>query len=186
MTITDPSVHRSNEQARRRWLIAAAAVAVAAFALDQVSKLIIRAQLDPGDTWPEGWELIRITHVRNTGAAFGILQDATAMLTIASIVLSVAVVIAIYRLAGSRPWYTLCLGLVLGGALGNLIERLRLGHVTDFIDPMRYPSFNIADSSIVIGVVAMLVLSAFDGDEEPSTGVDDAERAASAEYEARG
>jgi signal peptidase II len=146
-------------------------IAGAVVALDQASKAAIRGWLSLGETWPGDFDLIRLTHVENSGAAFGILQDAGLFLLLASIV-------AVVLIAGYLIWSpiegwipTAALALILGGALGNLIDRWARGTVTDFIDPTHYPAFNLADSSIVVGVAALVLLSIFEPpDEEPSDG----------------
>ncbi len=127
--------------------------------VDQASKALVRANLARGDTWPEGWELIRLSHVHNTGAAFGILQGAGTFLIIAPLIAVAAITAFLLMLPAHNKWHSVALAAILGGAIGNLIDRVRLGHVTDFIDPTHYPSFNIADSAIVIGVLAILVLT---------------------------
>lgn len=144
-------------QARRARLFAA--IALAAVAADQASKALIRAWLAEGETWPAGFELIRFSHVENTGAAFGILQGAGPLLVVASLA-GVAAVLLLLRAAppGDRL-HTAALALVMGGAVGNLIDRALRGEVTDFIDPTHYPAFNLADSSIVVGVIALILLS---------------------------
>ena len=136
-----------------------AGIAAAVVILDQLTKALVRAWLSEGETWPEGFDLIRISHVENSGAAFGILQDGGPFL-IASSILGAVIVLIFLRAAppGDRLYET-ALALVLGGAVGNLIDRLFRGTVTDFIDPTHYPSFNIADSSIVVGVIALAVIS---------------------------
>jgi len=160
--------------------------------VDQASKALVRANLDRGDTWPEGWELIRISHVHNSGAAFGILQDAGAFLVIAPLIAIAAITVALLALAAHNRWYSVALAAILGGAIGNLIDRLRLGYVTDFIDPMRYPSFNIADSAIVLGVITILVLTFLaptddetDGEPEADTEGARTPRSVSADGEVR-
>jgi signal peptidase II len=154
--------------ARPRWLVLCAAVALAVIALDQATKALVRSRLALGESWPEGWELIRISHITNTGAAFGMFRDATTILSIGALIAGLVIVVLIYRFAASHRWYAICLSLILGGAAGNLIDRVRLGHVTDFINPIAYPAFNVADSSIVIGVATLLILTLFDRGEPSS------------------
>ena len=127
--------------------------------VDQLTKAAIRASLHPGETWPEGWELIRLSHVHNTGAAFGILQGASTFLVIAPLIAIAAITVFLLTLPTQSRWYSVALAAILGGAVGNLIDRIRLGHVTDFIDPTHYPSFNVADSAVVLGVLTIAVLS---------------------------
>lgn len=136
-----------------------ATVAIAAIVADQATKAIIRGWLAEGETWPAGFELIRLSHVENTGAAFGILQGAGPLLVVASIVGVVVVLALLYTAPTGDRLYTAALALVLGGAVGNLIDRVLRGEVTDFIDPTHYPAFNLADSSIVVGVIALILLS---------------------------
>lgn len=136
-----------------------ATIAIAAVVLDQATKALIRGWLAEGETWPAGFELIRISHVENTGAAFGILQGAGPLLVVSSLVGVAVVLVLLYVAPAGDRLYTVALALVLGGAVGNLIDRLLRGEVTDFIDPTHYPAFNLADSSIVVGVIALILLS---------------------------
>jgi signal peptidase II len=138
-----------------------ALIAAAVVVLDQVTKAAIRGWLSAGEIWPGGAELIRLTHVENSGAAFGILQDAGIFLLVTSII-AVALIVAYLVWAPAEGWLaTAALALVLGGALGNMIDRLARGSVTDFIDPTHYPAFNLADSAIVMGVAALVLMSVF-------------------------
>jgi signal peptidase II len=132
-------------------------VAAAVFALDQVTKALIRDWLAVGESWPsDGW-LVKITHVTNTGAAFGILQDQGVFLTITAVIAIGAIVFYYLYPPLEHGLLRVAMGLLLGGAAGNLIDRVRFGHVTDFIDFPRYPEFNVADSSIVIGLIVIVV-----------------------------
>ena len=136
-----------------------ATIAIAAVALDQATKALIRGWLAEGETWPAGFELIRISHIENTGAAFGILQGAGPLLVLSSVAGVAVVLVLLYVAPAGDRLYTAALALVLGGAIGNLIDRALRGEVTDFIDPTHYPAFNLADSSIVVGVIALILLS---------------------------
>lgn len=161
---TSPSREQPDRASQRltsrlvTFLVVAGIIVIA----DQMTKAGIRGWLHPGETWPEGWELIRLTHVRNTGAAFGILQGAGDFLIIAPLIAIAAITFFLLTLPASSRWYTIGLSAILGGAVGNLIDRIRLGHVTDFIDPWNYPSFNVADSAIVLGLIGIAVLSFID------------------------
>ncbi len=130
-------------------------LATLVIAIDQASKAIVRARLDLYEAWPAGWELIALRHIENTGAAFGILQGAGTFLVAATFGAIVAITLFMLSLPAHGRLYHVALSLILGGAIGNLIDRLRLGAVTDFIDPTHYPAFNLADSSIVCGVVLL-------------------------------
>ncbi len=145
------------------WLALAAAVV----ALDQGSKAIVRARLELYEVWPAGWELIRFQHIENTGAAFGILQGAGPFLVVATFIAIAGITAFLLTLPSHGRLYHVSLTLILGGAAGNLIDRLRLGAVTDFIDPTHYPAFNFADSSIVCGVALLAYLAFRDGDDGP-------------------
>lgn len=134
-------------------------------ATDQLSKALVRDRLSRGDHWPEGADLLRFSHIENSGAAFGILEGAGGFLLISTLI-GIGAIVAYVLYAPAGDWrYTLGLGAILGGAIGNLIDRVRLGAVTDFIDPAHYPAFNIADSAIVVGVIGLIVLSLFDPPE---------------------
>ncbi|MCH7801913.1 MAG: signal peptidase II [Chloroflexi bacterium] len=137
----------------RDWaLVATVAVVLAS---DQITKAIIRATLDLGESWPvDGF--FRITHGINTGSAFGLFQGQTLILAIASVA-AIGFIIYFYRTQTESTLITrITIGLLLGGAIGNLIDRLAAGEVTDFIDVGRWPIFNLADSSIVVGMILMV------------------------------
>jgi len=126
---------------------------------DQLSKMWIRSNLVVGQSLPETG-FFRLTHIHNIGAAFGLFQGHSFALTIVALV--GIVVLLVYALLIYRRFPILdnllgksALGLVLGGTVGNLIDRLHLGYVTDFIDVGFWPAFNIADSAIVVGVIIL-------------------------------
>jgi signal peptidase II len=130
-------------------------VAGSILALDQLTKSIVRNNLALGESWPsEDW-LVKITHVTNSGAAFGILQGQGAFLTITAFVAIGAIVFYYAFPPLEHGLLRIALGLQLGGAIGNLIDRLRFGEVTDMFHFPHYPAFNVADSSIVVGLVAI-------------------------------
>jgi signal peptidase II len=112
------------------------------------------------------WGWVALTYTTNTGAAFGVLADRGILfLIIGAVVLGV--VIAYWRfLPGQRPLLRISLGLQLGGAIGNLLDRVRIGHVVDFIQLKDWPVFNLADSAIVCGVALLMYYLAV----TPSTG----------------
>ena len=131
--------------------------ASSAFSLDQVTKAIVLNRLFYGQSVPyDGF--IRITLTSNTGGAFGLFPDQTMALVLASFV-AIGILFFLYRSHSlSSPLLRLSLGLQLGGALGNLVDRIRLGAVTDFIDVGPWPIFNVADASIVVGIILLLFL----------------------------
>jgi len=124
-------------------------------ALDQASKHLVRANLALGESVPEEGPL-RITYVTNTGAAFGILQGQTLFLMVTTFFGLAAILLYYLYPPMEHGVLRLALGLQLGGAVGNLADRVRLGKVTDFIDVGPWPAFNVADSSIVVGVAIIV------------------------------
>ncbi len=151
----------------REWIIAA--TAGSALAADQISKYLVRDNMRIGESWPvEGF--FRLTHGTNTGSAFGLFQDQTLVLTIASLI-AIGFIIYFYRSHSDRGWITkITIGLLLGGAVGNLIDRIVAGKVTDFIDVGPWPIFNLADSSITVGITLLIANLILTGDktEDPS------------------
>jgi signal peptidase II len=131
--------------------------AAAVLALDQITKHIIRATLEQGEAFPERWP-VRFVNVANTGAAFGILQEQNAFLVVTTLIGVVAILLYYWYPPFEHAAMTAAVGMLLGGAIGNLSDRLRLGKVTDFIDFPHYPAFNVADSSIVVGVAVLAIL----------------------------
>jgi len=130
--------------------------ALIVLALDQATKIAVRTWLDPGESWPDADWPVRIRHVTNTGAAFGILQDQTLFLIVMAFIGIVAIFLY-YRYPPFDHWVVpIAIGLLLGGASGNLLDRVRAGEVTDFIDFPRFPAFNVADSSINVGIAIIV------------------------------
>jgi signal peptidase II len=138
--------------------------ALAILVADQGTKALVVANLAVGDKVPLLGDLVQVWHAQNRGAAFSLFQGGTFVFLIVS-VLSVGMVVYFHRTLRDRsPWLHLVLGMILGGTLGNFIDRLRQGYVTDWlsvgIGDTRWPTFNIADSSVVIGI-GVLVLYLF-------------------------
>ena len=133
--------------------------------LDQITKAVIRQNLALGESIPrEG--TFRITHTYNTGSAFGLFPDQTLFLIIASFV-GIAILLLVYRNATFPSFLLrLSLSMQLGGAVGNLVDRVRVGRVTDFVELGFWPVFNVADASIVIGITILGWLFFFTRREE--------------------
>jgi signal peptidase II len=93
-----------------------------------------------------------VTHVSNTGVSFGMAQGRSEVLSLLSVAIIVALLWYRRQVPPGARWLNVALGLLVGGALGNLLDRLRIGHVTDFLDFQFWPVFNVADSSIFVGV----------------------------------
>lgn len=133
-------------------------------ALDQWSKYLVRMRLQPGEQWSP-WEWLepyaRVINSTNTGAAFGIFQDGALFFTILAVVVSVAILYYFPQVPHRERALRIALSLQLGGAVGNLLDRLlQDGKVTDFVSVGSFPVFNVADASISLGV-AILLLSTF-------------------------
>jgi signal peptidase II len=137
-------------------------VAAAAVAADQLTKQIVARALTLGDAVELAGPL-SIHHVHNSGIAFGLFSSATSIV-IALTGVAVACLVLFFARSGRRhPLLPVALGLVLGGSVSNLLDRVRLGHVTDFIDLRYWPAFNLADTFIVVGVgILLLTLVAAD------------------------
>jgi len=128
--------------------------------LDQYTKNLVRANLNYGEVWTP-WEWLmpyaRIVHWYNTGVAFGLFQGMGLLFTFLPLIVVIFILIFYSRLAGGNWWLRVAIGLELGGAIGNLIDRIKIGHVTDFISIGDFAVFNVADASITIGVVVMMI-----------------------------
>jgi signal peptidase II len=136
-----------------------AGMAVVIIALDQWTKWLVRTNLPLEGVWaPIPWlaPYARIVHWNNTGAAFGILHGYSGVFTALAVVVAI-LIIAFFPQVPKEDWiFRVALGFQLGGALGNLIDRLTIGHVVDFISVGTFPVFNVADSCITIGVILLL------------------------------
>jgi signal peptidase II len=127
---------------------------------DQVTKWLVIENLAVGQSWPETG-ILRFTHAWNTGTAFSLFQGQGDILTWVSLA-AVGILTWIYRSIKDPHWVLrLAFGLQFGGAIGNIVDRVRIGHVTDFLDVGWWPIFNIADSSIVVGISLMIVYFLF-------------------------
>ncbi len=132
-----------------------ATVSLAAATADQLTKAVVSSQLVLGDE-VKILGPFAIHHVQNSGIAFGLFARSTAVVTALTAV-AVAWMVWFFARSGSRhPVLPAALGLLLGGSVSNLIDRVRLGHVTDFLDVGWWPAFNLADSFIVVGVAILL------------------------------
>lgn len=153
--------------AKRAWLLAGL-LAAAVLALDQVAKAIAEEQIVTGEQidvlGPLG---LTLTH--NRGVAFGLAGGAGAPL-VAVTLIALGVVAYLFSRNPARRGMWVASGLLAGGALGNLVDRVRLGHVTDFVDLAPWPPFNLADVAITAGVILLVVLYLLDAGAEPDGG----------------
>ena len=129
--------------------------------LDYWTKDLVRQSLDLGESWmPLEWlaPYARIVHWRNSGAAFGIFQNGGLIFTILAIIVSIFIIYYFPQVPRKEWALRLAMGMQLGGALGNLLDRLLFdGYVTDFISVSEFPVFNVADSSISVGVCVLIL-----------------------------
>lgn len=128
--------------------------------LDQITKTLVRSNLVQGDSWaPWPWVMpyARIVHWYNTGVAFGLLQGQNYIFAMLAVVIATAIFYYYPRFSKDDWLLRLALALQFGGAVGNLIDRITIGHVTDFISVGNFAVFNIADASITTGVLVMIL-----------------------------
>lgn len=135
-------------------------VAALVIVVDQLTKALVRQNLAFGEAWapiPAIGEFCRFLYWQNRGAAFGTLQNAGPILTIVRIVIVLFIVVFYQKAEIKDTLMKVSLSLMLGGAVGNLVDQFSMGFVTDFIAVGRFPIFNIADSAVTIGVGLMLL-----------------------------
>ena len=170
--VTHTPPQRTPASGLRRSLFWATAALV--ITLDQASKVLVRTLIDRGDIWPSADWPVRLHHLTNSGAAFGILQNQNSFLIVTTLI-GLAAIYFYYRFPPfDHVIVPIAVGMILGGALGNLLDRLSLGEVTDFLDFPIWPAFNVADSSITIGIVILILGYAFlSSRSEPAAHADD-------------
>ncbi|MPM11077.1 Lipoprotein signal peptidase [bioreactor metagenome] len=135
--------------------------------IDQWTKYLAETQLKPIDAIPLVRDVFHLTYARNTGAAFSILREKQVFLIIVSTIIVVVLIYYLIKTIKTRETtLKIALALIIGGALGNLIDRIRLNYVTDFLDftLVDYPIFNFADVFVVLGVVLLSYIVLFKGD----------------------
>ncbi|MFE1595288.1 signal peptidase II [Nocardia sp. NPDC058705] len=160
-----PETTETAKPAGRRRLPTLLIIAAVLFGLDLLTKCLAVALIQPGESVPIIGDFARFTLVRNPGAAFSMATGMTWLLTL----IAAAVVIGVIRIGRTLRslWWAIGLGMVLGGALGNLVDRLfrypgpLQGHVVDFVAIGWWPVFNVADSAIVCGAILLVALTVF-------------------------
>ncbi|BBB48183.1 signal peptidase II [Pelolinea submarina] len=128
--------------------------------LDQWTKSLVRANLDMGEIWsPWPWlsPYARIVHWYNTGVAFGMFQDHGMLFTVLNSIIAGFILIFFPRLSENDWFLKVALSMQFGGAVGNLIDRMTIGHVTDFVSIGNFAVFNVADASVTTGVAVMII-----------------------------
>ena len=142
-----------------RWIVFAG-IALAVVALDQLAKLVVTANLDPRQAVQIVGDYLRIVFGQNSGALFGLFQDNALVFGIVSLAV-IALIVGYHARSSSSAYLTITLGLLLGGAIGNMVDRLRLGYVVDFVDAgigtTRFYTFNVADSAISLSILLLFI-----------------------------
>lgn len=148
---------RGHEERSNRFIMGLGffATALSVIALDQASKALIRATMSLEQSIPDEGPF-RITYTTNVGGAFGILGNQGFLIVVTTLAGIAALLLYAHHPLFNRMLAKVALGLILGGAIGNLIDRVFLGEVTDFIDVGAWPVFNLADSAITVGVILLL------------------------------
>lgn len=134
-------------------------IAAVIIALDQFTKYLVVKYMELGESIPLIADVFHLTSHRNMGAAFGILQNKRWFFIIVTIIVVIGIIISLIRLGKSQPRASLALSFVLGGAIGNFIDRVMTGQVVDFFDftLINFPIFNVADMAITFGVAILLI-----------------------------
>jgi len=128
--------------------------------LDQWTKSLVRLNLAFGEIWsPWQWltPYARVVHWYNTGVAFGMFQDRSMLFAILNSIISIIIFIYFPRLTEGDWFLKIALSMQFGGAIGNLFDRITIGHVTDFISVGNFPVFNVSDASVTVGVGVMIL-----------------------------
>ncbi|HSL97760.1 MAG TPA: signal peptidase II [Candidatus Deferrimicrobiaceae bacterium] len=138
------------------------ALAASITIVDQLTKAWLVSFLGPGQSTSVVGDLVRLVHAQNTGGLFGLLRGYAVPFALLSLV-AISAIVVFHAKSGRSPLMTLALGLLLGGAIGNLVDRLRLGHVVDWIDAglgsFRWYTFNVADAAISTSLALLLAMS---------------------------
>jgi len=170
----------------RHWLVFLG-LAGTVVVLDQVTKAILVANLDPGEMVSVIGDWVRLVFSQNNGALFGMFRDQALLFALASLIV-IGLIVAFHGQSERSLYLSIALGLLLGGAIGNVIDRLRLGYVVDFVDigigGFRWYTFNVADAAISTALVMLFALAFFprlarlgERSEAPETAANDTEGA---------
>ena len=150
---------RAATRGRARWPIFIG-IAAAVLILDQLAKAWLVSTLSPGERIQVVGDFVRLVHSQNTGALFGLFRDQALFFAIVSVGV-VAAIVWFHHSSGRNTLLSIALGLLLGGALGNMTDRFRIGYVVDFVDvglgTLRFYTFNIADSAISLAILLLLI-----------------------------
>jgi signal peptidase II len=148
------------------------ALATVVVVLDQLTKAWLVSVLAPGQSMPVVGDLVRLVHSQNTGGLFGLLRGQSTPFAALSVVV-MGLIVAYHARSGRSGYLTLTLGLLLGGAIGNMLDRVRLGYVVDFVDAgigsLRWYTFNVADSAISLAILLLVAAALRPGLLEPTS-----------------
>lgn len=161
--MTEELVLQEKTQPRNRRFFIFFLVAAGIIAFDQWTKWLVIRTIPLNTSWlPESMEWLspyaRFLHIQNKGASFGMFQNGNAFFIILTVVIVAGIVFYVSRMDHPSNWMWVAAGMYLGGAVGNLIDRLTIGAVTDFVSVGTFYIFNVADASINISVVLLLIL----------------------------
>lgn len=151
-----PTPNPTKQRKHERWIMYIIAITV--ILLDQLTKEIVRSTMPLYSSWapfPAIESFFRFTHATNTGVAFGLFQNGNGLFAVFASAIAIGIIFFNQRLSFGNPLLRVALGLQLGGAIGNLIDRLLQGWVTDFLDFGPWPIFNVADMAVVGGVILL-------------------------------
>jgi signal peptidase II len=155
---------RAATRGRARWPIFIG-LAATVFIVDQLTKAWLVSTLSPGERLQIVGDYIRLIHSQNTGALFGLFRDQALFFAVVSVGV-VGAIVWFHHSSGRNTLLSISLGLLLGGALGNMADRFRIGYVVDFVDvgigDLRFYTFNVADSAISLAIL-LLLITAFVG-----------------------
>jgi len=137
-------------------------IAATVVVLDQVSKAWLTSFLDPGESTAVLGDYLRLVHGQNNGAIFGLFKDSAPLFGIVSVAV-IGLIVAYHARSGRSVYLSITLGLLLGGAIGNLVDRFRLGYVVDFVDVgignLRFYTFNVADAAISLSLLLLILVA---------------------------
>ena len=171
---------------RPRWGIFLG-LAATVVVLDQLSKAWLRSMLEPGERLEIIGDLLRLIHAQNSGALFGLFRDQAYLFALVSIGV-VALIVWYHRSSGRNTLLSVALGLLLGGALGNMIDRFRFGYVTDWVDvglgDLRFYTFNVADAAISCAILLLILLALWPSKPDPAPTTESAGATGPAEADA--
>jgi signal peptidase II len=159
---------RAASRGRARWPIFIG-LAATVFVLDQLTKAWLVSTLSPGEQLQVVGDYVRLIHTQNTGALFGLFRDQALFFALVSVGV-VGAIVWFHHSSGRNTLLSVSLGLLLGGALGNMADRFRIGYVVDFVDvgigDLRFYTFNVADSAISVAILLLLVSAFVSGRDE--------------------